>query len=133
MVTVSVSELKKLQKRVEAENRKKAKNEAKRFDGFGPHLQAKIRSAIRQVWQHSSHARKLCVKRAELPGGYSRCEKCLKKVPKTFIDHIVPMGALLSPGFLERTGVSSKGLQALCGPCHKIKTAQDKKSQIDFY
>jgi hypothetical protein len=102
-----------------------AKKVQEKIDGLGQKDKVKIRSAIRQVWQRS-HPRKLAVNRCIGAGGFSYCEKCKKKSPKVHIDHIVPAGELLSPGFIERMFVSSKCLQGLCGPCHKIKTAEDK-------
>src|SRR3989304_2565831 len=100
----------------------------KKIDGINPQDKSKIRSAIRQVW-HRSYPRKLCVSRSIDKGGFPVCEKCGKRVPKNFVDHIKPCGDLMSNGFIKRMWVSSDGLQALCDACHKIKTKEDKEKQ----
>jgi hypothetical protein len=127
MVSVPQNELKKLKKRLENEEKKKAKKALKKADGMNPFLVQKIRSALREVW-HRSEMRKLCVKRVTLPEGYFRCEnlKCKnKKYPKVFIDHIEKVGDLDS-GFLERLFCPSHGLQALCKNCHDEKTKAER-------
>jgi 5-methylcytosine-specific restriction endonuclease McrA len=49
------------------------------------------------------------------------------------VDHIVPCGPLRSfediGGFIERLFCSKEGLQVICRPCHKIKTAEDRKKK----
>lgn len=124
MVTIGAVELRKINAKLAAEERKKAKKALRRTDGLSPFLSQRYVQALRKVWRDSSEARKICVKRSALAGGYSRCEKCKKKVPKIFVDHIVPCGAL-GPGYIERLSVSSAGLQALCDGCHKVKTKDD--------
>ena len=128
MVQIGKTELSKMRKKIEAEERKKEKRKERQFDGLGPFMIQKIRNAIRQLWMRSSPARKIVVKRSELKGGYSRCEKCKKKVPKVYIDHKVRVGDL-DNRFLNRLFCPSNGLQALCKICHDKKTAIEKKSQ----
>lgn len=144
MVSVSAVELRKMKARIAAEERKKEKKAAKKFDGLGPHLKQKIRSAIREVWQRSSESRKIVVNRTALPNGYSRCEHpaCKgKRYPKNYIDHIENVGDL-DGGFIERMFVPSHGLQGLCKAHHDAKTAAErkaskkktvKKSKDDFF
>jgi 3-dehydroquinate dehydratase len=130
MVTVSATELKRMQSKINAEERKKAKRLERKVDGMGPHLVSQIRSALRQVWQRSE-ARKLAVKRVTLEGGYFRCESktCKdKKYPKVYIDHIKNVGEL-DAGFLDRLFISSHGLQALCKGCHDAKTRAERKKK----
>lgn len=46
------------------------------------------------------------------------------------VDHIVQAGSLTKysdlPGFVERLYCEADGLQVLCKPCHKLKTAADR-------
>ncbi len=98
---------------------------AAKTDGLGPYEISKIRSAIRQVWQRS-HARKLCVNRCIGNGGYSYCEKCKKRAPKVYIDHIERVGDL-DGGFIARLFVPSVGLQGLCKKCHDAKTKEERR------
>lgn len=128
MVEIGKTELRKLQKKIEAQEKKRAKKAERNFDGFGPFLIMRSRQVLRELWQRSSQARKIVVKRCELAGGYSRCELCKKKVPKVFIDHIERVGDL-DAGFFKRLFCSSKGLQGLCEKCHSRKTAQERKAQ----
>jgi len=129
MVSVSAVELRKLQAKIKAEEKKKAKKAERKVDGLGPHLKQKIRSALREVW-HRSEARKLVVQRTALPDGYSRCEHSAckgKRYPKTYIDHTVNVGDL-DAGFIDRMFVSSQGLKALCKKHHDEKTKQERKA-----
>jgi hypothetical protein len=93
---------------------------------------------MRQVWSWS-YSRRLVVKRTDIGGGYARCEKCKKKVPKVHVDHIQPVGTF-NRSYISRLFVHSKKLQGLCQNCHKVKTKADlkaiksKKEKIaDFY
>lgn len=129
VVEIGAVELRKLREKLERENVKKAAKKSRReFDGFGPFIQDKYSRALRKVWRDSSTSRKLCVKRADVGGGYSKCETCGRKVPKIYVDHIKPCGKLTDPGYLERLSCPSNQLQALCHDCHKKKTAKDKES-----
>lgn len=94
-----------------------------KVDGLGPDDIKKLRTAIRKVWSWS-RARKLCIERATGKDGFPRCEKCKKKVPKVFPDHIIPCGEL-DEGYIKRMFVSSNRLQALCQKCHRIKTNEE--------
>jgi len=104
-------------------------------DGLGPLEIKKIRTAIRLVW-HRSWARALVVKRCTGKDGYYRCELCKKKTPKIKIDHIKQVGDV-DEGFIKRLFCSSKELQGLCDPCHKVKTKAERKTKPkkikDFY
>ncbi len=139
MLQISAKELRKMKAKIAAEERKKLKKGLRKVDGLGPHLKQGYVTALRMVWRNRSEARKICVRRADIGGGYSRCEGCKKKVPKVFIDHIEPCGVLDS-GFIERLSCASEGLQALCSPCHRTKTNEDnariakaKRAELNFY
>lgn len=97
-------------------------------DGYGPEERRKISAAIRQVWQRS-YARRLCVKRASLPGDYFRCELCGLQVPKVHIDHKEPAGTIAEPGFIERLFCPSDRLQAICPTCHGAKTKIERAAK----
>lgn len=86
----------------------------------------RLRKAIAQVWQWESYARKLCLKRALIEGGFARCEECLTIVPKVHADHINPRGSY-DEKYVERTFCSSKELKALCAKCHGKKTRAEIK------
>lgn len=105
--------------------KKRSKKLVEKIDGLGPDDIRKLRSAIRQVWSWS-YARRLCVKRATGADGFPTCERCRKKVPKVFPDHIKKVGDLLEPGYLLRMFTPSKNLQALCKKCHDQKTRQER-------
>jgi len=114
--------------------KKRAKIKVEKIDGLGPDDIRKIRTAIRQVWSWS-HPKRLCMARAVGRDGFSRCEKCKKKVPKVFADHITPCGDVRDGGFIARMWCPSNQLQALCKKCHDLKTAQERKDSAvgDFY
>jgi hypothetical protein len=99
-----------------------------RVDGMGAKDIANLRRVTRQVWSWS-YPKKLCIERATQADGFVHCNKCKKKVPKIFVDHIVPVGDL-DGGYFERLYCSSKGLQALCKPCHDSKTRSERKKPL---
>lgn len=103
------------------------KNDVEKIDGLSPKDVEKIRRAIRQVWSWS-WPRKLCIKRATGKDGFPRCEKCKRKVPKVYPDHITPVGDV-DAGFISRLFCSSKKLQALCKKCHDRKTREERKEK----
>lgn len=103
------------------------KKKIEKTDGLGPREIQKIRAAIRLVW-HRSHARALVVKRCVGKDGFSYCEKCKKRAPKIFIDHIVRVGDL-NGGFIKRLFTPSKNLQGLCKKCHDAKTKEERAFQ----
>lgn len=97
-----------------------------KIDGLSPEDIRKIRAAIRQVWQWS-YPRRLCLARCLGGDGFPRCEKCRKKVPKVYPDHITPVGDV-DAGFILRLFCSSKHLQGLCKKCHDAKTREERKA-----
>jgi hypothetical protein len=99
-------------------------------DGLGSKNIAQIRTALRQVWSWS-YARRLCVKRCLIEGGFSRCERCKATVPKIYPDHIIPCGDV-DGGYIKRMFVSSAGLQGLCKKCHDAKTREERIVNKDF-
>lgn len=104
--------------------KKTKKEKPKKVDGFGPDEVRKIRAAIRKVWSWS-HAKKLVISRCTDKEGYPRCEKCRKRCPKIFVDHIVKVGDV-DEGFLKRLFVPSNQMQGLCKPCHSLKTKLER-------
>lgn len=105
--------------------KKKTKKMVQKVDGLGPYEIKKIRAAIRQVW-HRSRARKLCVDRSRGRGDFHYCERCEKRAPKIFVDHIEKVGDV-DGGFIERLFCPSSGLQALCKKCHDAKTKEERR------
>lgn len=101
-----------------------SRKKVQKTDGLGPFEIAKIRSALRQVW-HRSLARKLCVARCTDSDGFSRCQKCRKRIPSLKVDHIIPCGEV-DEGHIKRLFCPSKGLQGLCHECHKVKTKGER-------
>jgi len=103
--------------------------------GLGPAEIAKIRQANRQLWQRSSLARKIVVKRCLLPDGFSKCEQCLEVCAKIAVDHTDKVGAV-DGGYLERLWVSSNEMTGLCKRCHDIKTKaerqEDKEAKMSY-
>lgn len=97
-----------------------AKKKAVLVDGLGEGDLKKLRSAIRLIW-HRSYPRRLCLKRALTPEGFSKCEQCQEVVPQVTVDHLVPCGTL-DGGFIDRMFCPSSGLQALCKKCHSVRT-----------
>ncbi len=107
-------------------SKKPKKQKQEKIDGLGPDEIKKIRTAIRRVWAWS-YARRLVVKRCLDPKDkeYSRCEKCKKRCPKIYVDHIVACGDV-DEGYLTRTFVPSKLLQGMCKKCHDAKTKWER-------
>lgn len=61
-----------------------------------------------------------------------RCQECKLLSEKVQIDHKVAKGPAPQklvdlPAYLERYFCSEENLQALCLPCHKLKTKEDMK------
>ena len=106
-----------------------------KVDGFGPDDKRKIRAALRKVWSWS-YPRRLVEKRCLIDGGFSRCEKCKKKCPKVYVDHIQNVGEV-DAGFISRLFVASHKMQGLCKKCHDAKTKLERSvSKLvikDFY
>jgi hypothetical protein len=100
-----------------------AKKIIQKTDSLNAQDLKRICRALRQIW-HRSYSRNLVVKRCLINGGYSRCEKCKKKCPKVFVDHIDPIGAP-NRNLIWRMFVPSYKLQGLCANCHKEKTKLD--------
>jgi len=111
-------------KTTSATSSKPKREKAKAIDGLGSVELMKLRNAMRQVWQRSKQW-KLVKARCKDSEGYDVCEGCDTRVPKIFVDHIVPIGDMLDPGFIERLMVPSSELKGLCNECHKPKTKKD--------
>lgn len=97
-------------------------------DGMSPKLKSQYSAGIRKVWMWSK-MRRLAVKRAMGDDGFMYCEMCDQITPKAFVDHIKPCGDVLSPGFMKRLNVPSKGLQVLCNKCHREKTKAERAAK----
>jgi len=110
-------------------SKKEAEIKVEKIDGLNPKDRKQIVRKLREIWSWS-YPKKLCLARAVSKDGFSVCEKCKKKVPKVFADHIVPVGEFDS-GIVERMWVPSTGLQALCKKCHDAKTYIDN-GNLDF-
>jgi len=86
---------------------------------------AKIRSALRQVWLRSP-LRYEAVKAARVERGRYKCSVCneLFSAKEIQIDHIEPAGSLIGSvdAFVERLFCPSEKLRAVCRPCHKSIT-----------
>jgi len=113
-----------------------AKKKVEKIDGISQKDRTRIRAALRHVWRYS-HPWKLVTQRCLLPDGFSKCEKCKKKCPKVFVDHIQYIGEV-DDGVISRMFVSSKKMQGLCKKCHDAKTKIDRKKMKqekieDFY
>ena len=104
----------------------KKKEKAKPIDGLGSVELQKLRNAVRQIWQRSK-AWKIVKARCLDEEGYPKCEQCHLRVPKIFVDHIVPIGDMLEPGFFERLMVPSTELRGICKECHAPKTKRDNE------
>jgi 2-oxoglutarate dehydrogenase complex dehydrogenase (E1) component-like enzyme len=115
-----------------------AKNRVKKpakFDGLNEADKRNIRRVLRQAWSWS-YSRRLVVKRCTLPNGFSRCEKCKKRVARVTVDHIARCGEVDQGNFIKRLFVASNKMQGLCDDCHKTKTREERiKSKLDkdFY
>jgi hypothetical protein len=111
------------------------KKRAENVDGLGPKDIKRLVTAIRKVWGWN-YARRLCLERAISPDGFPVCEKCHKKVPKVWPDHIEPIGTFHLKEYIARMFVSSKRLQALCKNCHRLKTNKEaaarRRKDIDL-
>lgn len=107
---------------------KKAKKQ--KIDGLSSENVKRIRAAIRKVWEWST-PRKLCLARSVGSDGFPRCEKCKKRVPKVYADHLTPVGDV-DAGFIDRLFCPSKFLQALCKKCHSVKTAAERKARKEM-
>ena len=99
---------------------------AVKTDGFGIAERKAVHAAVRLVWQRSL-ARRLAVKRATDAEGYIRCEQCGKRTPKHHVDHRVPVGEVGGVDYIARMFAPSAELQVLCPPCHRPKTAAERK------
>lgn len=106
--------------------KKSGKKKAQKTDGLGPREIKQIRAAIRLVWQRSL-ARKLVVLRCTDKDGFMFCEKCGKRVPKIFVNHIDTVGDV-DEGFIERMFCPSMFLEGLCKPCHDPITKLERKA-----
>ena len=93
---------------------------------------------LRQLWTWSK-TRKEARERAKVGKMGYLCNDCGAVVPKVDIDHREPVGA--APGsrnasedltwdcYMSRLFCEINNLRALCVPCHKKKTAADRKKK----
>lgn len=107
------------------------KKDVKNIDGFSIKDAKRIQTMMRKAWSWS-YPRRLCVERAIGADGFARCEKCKKKVPKVYPDHIEPVGSFgetmeQTLKAISRMFIPSKELQAICKRCHQDKTNAENK------
>lgn len=98
-------------------------------------IRAGLRAMYRR-WPPRYHAL-AAARRSKKGGGKQkweyRCAKCNKwyKQTEVQVDHVTPAGTLKDytdlPTFVSKLFCSSEGLQVLCKPCHKSKTASEKR------
>jgi 5-methylcytosine-specific restriction endonuclease McrA len=96
-------------------------------------LNAKIRSALRQVWRWSPE-RAEALRLARVQRGKYLCSCCNKLFgPREIqVDHIVSAGSLDDlNAYKQRLFCSVEGLNVQCKPCHALKTKleQTKKKE----
>jgi hypothetical protein len=96
-------------------------------------LSSNVRSALRRAWYYSPH-RKAAVSAARVSYGRYECAECQSHVkPREYaIDHIQPAGSF-SPDLKDLGNFAHRlffgPLQLLCNPCHKVKTAAERKAR----
>lgn len=86
----------------------------------------RISMALRRVFYLSD------IRRQIIKASGQRCAHCKKAVKKLQVDHIIPVGPtpgsknatpdITWDGFINRLFCDVSNLQALCKPCHKVKT-----------
>lgn len=98
-----------------------------------------IRSALRRAFSRYpvKYHVKANAKRAYAGGGRQKseyqCAVCLVHFPDkdVEVDHIKPCGSLKDysdlPSFVSTMFCEEDNLRVICKPCHKIKTAEDRK------
>lgn len=91
---------------------------------------AYIKAALRRTWGRSKQ-RSGALNAAKISYGIYRCYEC--KLPhrrkNIDVDHIIPVGRFTTFDlYIERLFCDTSGLRVLCKPCHKVKTASDKKN-----
>lgn len=115
---------------------KKPKVLVPKIDGLGPHDTKRILTALRKIWGWN-YGRKLVIDRCTDGEGFGRCEKCKKRCPKIFVDHIRPVGTFHPRETILKMFVSSKQLQGLCKICHQKKTnvenAKTRRKKKDIF
>ncbi len=102
-----------------------AKKKYEKIDGLSERDKELLIRGIMKVWQWST-PHKLCIARATDAKGFGKCELCKKRVPKLYVDHIVPRGTW-DNGYIDRTFIPSIGLQATCKKCHQPKTNEENR------
>ena len=110
--------------------RRKKKPKPLKFDGLNEIDLKRIGQALRKAWGWS-YSRKLVIDRCLIAGGFSRCERCKKKVPRIFVDHIKPCGSI-DVDIIKRMFIPSKDLMGLCSICHSVKTRADRQAMKKF-
>lgn len=115
--------------------RKKTKTKAKKTPSKPKakkawNWQKYIFAAARKTWRWSPARRE--VLKAAKHGEFYRCNACRKYVDKVEIDHIQEVtdpttGFTTWDSYFDRLFCPIDNLQALCPPCHKMKTQQMSK------
>lgn len=95
-------------------------------------LYSKIRSALRKVWMYSPDRRN-ALKAAKTPDGKYYCVFCRKFFDKWAmdVDHISGCGPLTDMSHVETfvRDLFTGELVAMCKPCHKLKTKEQRRKR----
>lgn len=90
-----------------------------------------ISNVNRQTWKRYSVARKEIKARCRVSRGTYKCENCGKVMKGNdsviAVDHIVPVGAVIEEGYLQRLWCSVENLWGICNDCHKLKTRLERR------
>mgnify|MGYP001826097598 CR=1 FL=1 len=101
----------------------------------------RIRNKGRQLWLHwpvrthvlNNNRIVVTPKRGRRHKFEYQCAHCEFYFPnkEVEVDHIIPAGSISADAhaWFERLLCEADNLQVLCKPCHRIKTAEDRKKQ----
>lgn len=98
-----------------------------------------LRSALRSAWtKYPVRYAVLQTNRKAATGQRHKWEYLCVECKNWFlqkdiqVDHIIPAGTLSNyddlPAFTEKLFCSAEDLQIMCKPCHKLKTAEERKN-----
>lgn len=116
---------------------------AQRSARFTTRYKGRLVSALRKLWLMSHEPRNELLAEKERrmvnpnTGRLKKhwpCAKCKEWFMEIKVDHIEPVGKQPSSflefgAWLDRLNCGRENLQLLCGPCHDIKSAQERKTK----